>query len=223
MVADRVKQTKKCVVVLSGGVDSSTVAFWAKKQGYNVHGLSFKYGQIAAKEVEHARLIAQELGIPLRVIDLSSLKEIFVGVTSLCDENIEMTPGFSQPIIVPFRNAIFLSIAVAHASSIGATRIFYGAQGSDQPFYPDCRKEFYKSFETAARLGTDREITIEAPFSNVPKSTTIKQGSELGVPFDLTWSCYFDGPKHCGKCESCINRKKAFEEADIRDPTEYSE
>ncbi len=215
------KQKEKCVVVLSGGPDSVTVAYWAKKQGYDIYGLSYKYGQIASKEVEHAKLIAQKLGVPLKVIDLSSLKDIYVGVTSVCDKKIEMTESFSQPIIVPFRNAIFLSIAVAYAVSIGATKIFYGAQGSDEPFYPDCRKEFYKSFETTARLGTGEEITVEAPFSDVPKSAIMKRGLELGVPFELTWSCYLDGPKHCGKCESCMNRKRAFKEAQIQDPTEY--
>jgi len=214
-------ENEKCVVVISGGVDSSTVAFWAKNQGYHVHGLSFRYGQIAAKEVDHAQLITQQLGIPLKTLDLTVLKDIYVGVTSLCDETIEMTSEFSQPIIVPFRNAIFLSIAVAYAASIDATQIFYGAQGSDRPFYPDCRTEFYKAFETAARLGTKKEITIDAPFNTVSKAETIKRGAELGVPYQLTWSCYFDGAKHCGTCESCMNRKKAFEEAEIKDPTEY--
>lgn len=216
------KKSENCIVVLSGGPDSSTVAYWAKKQGYNVHGLSFNYGQIAVKELECAKLVAQKLEISLKIIDLTSLKDIFIGVTSLCDETIQMTPNFSQSIIVPFRNAIFLSIAVAYASSIDTTKIFYGAQGSDQTFYPDCRKEFYRSFQKAAKLGTDKEITIEAPFSNVSKSAIIKLGSELGVPFDLTWSCYLDGPKHCGKCESCVNRRKAFQEAEVQDPTEYS-
>ena len=133
-------EENKCVVVLSGGPDSSTVAYWAKNEGYDVYALTYKYGQIAEKEVKHAIMIAESLGVPIKVIDLSSLREIFVGVTSLCDENIEMTSTFSQPIIVPFRNAIFLSIAVAYAISIGAAKIFYGAQGSDEPFYPDCRK-----------------------------------------------------------------------------------
>jgi len=151
------------------------------------------------------------------------LKEIFAEVTSLCNERIPMTSSFSQPIIVPFRNAILLSIAVSYAVTIGATKVFYGAQGSDEPFYPDCRKEFYKSFEATAKLGTGQGIVIDAPFSNVPKSAIIKSGSELGVPFDLTWSCYLNGPKHCGKCESCINRKKAFREAGVKDPTEYLE
>lgn len=217
------EEKSRCVVVLSGGPDSTTVAYWAKEQGLDVHALSFKYGQIASKEVERAKIISQRLGIPHKIIDLSSLREIFMGVTSLCDKNIEMTSTFTDPIIVPFRNAIFLSIAVSYAVAIQAKKIFYGAQGSDERFYPDCRREFYQSFETAARLGTEREVSIEAPFSNVPKSEIIKKGKELGVPFELTWSCYLDGPKHCGKCESCINRKKAFKEAELVDPTEYIE
>jgi len=223
MVAEVMKKADRCVVVLSGGPDSATVAFWAKNQGYDVYGLSFNYGQIAEKEIRYARLIAQELEIRLRIIDISSLKEIFIGVTSLCDENIEMTQSFSQPIIVPFRNAIFLSIAVAYASSIDAKKIFIGAQSSDNPFYPDCRTAFYESFERTARLGTNKEMTIKAPFSDITKSALIKLGSKLGVPFHLTWSCYLGGSKHCGKCESCINRKKAFEEAEVIDPTEYIE
>lgn len=217
------KQTEKCVVILSGGLDSSTVAYWAKNQGYDLYAITYKYGQIATKEVEQAVKIAETMGIPIKSIDLSSLKEIFTGVTSLCDEGIPMTSSFSQPIIVPFRNAIFLSTTVAYAVSIGAKKIFYGAQGSDEPFYPDCRKEFYKSFEKAARLGTEQQITIESPFSDIPKSGVVKKGSKLGVPYHLTWSCYLNGPKHCGKCESCVNRKKAFKEAAVPDPTEYLE
>jgi 7-cyano-7-deazaguanine synthase len=217
------KEKTKCVVVLSGGPDSATVAYWAKKQGYNLSAVTFKYGQIATKETESAQKIAEKLGVPIKVIDLSTLKEVFGEVTSLCNADIPMTSSFSQPIIVPFRNAIFLSVAVSYAASIGADKIFYGAQGSDEPFYPDCRREFYKAFETAACLGTGAEISIEAPFSSRPKSETIRIGVELGVPFELTWSCYFNGLKHCGKCESCVNRKRAFNEAGIRDPTEYEE
>jgi 7-cyano-7-deazaguanine synthase len=156
-------------------------------------------------------------------VDVSSLSDIFTGVTSLCDRNIEMTQTFSDPIIVPFRNAIFLSVAVAYAISIDATKIFYGAHASDEPFYPDCRREFYKAFEKAAKLGTDKEITVEAPFSDLSKSEIVKLGTDLGIPLHLTWSCYLDGLKHCGKCESCANRKKAFKEAGIYDPTEYHE
>ena len=212
---------EKCVVVLSGGPDSTVVAYWAKKQEYDVHAITFKYGQIATKETENAQKIAEKLRVPIKIIDLSPLKAVFGEVTSLCNPDIPMTSSFSQPIIVPFRNAIFLSVAVSYAASICANKIFYGAHGSDEPFYPDCRREFYKAFEAAAKIGTGEDITVEAPFSDGPKSDILKRGLELGVPFELTWSCYFSGVKHCGKCESCMNRKRAFEEAQIQDPTEY--
>ena len=211
-------ENKKCVVVLSGGPDSAVVAFWAKKQGYQIYPITFKYGQIAQKETECAQKIAEKIGITTKIIDLSALKEIFSGVTSLCNTDIPLTSEFSPPIIVPFRNAIFLSAAVAYAVSVGADKIFYGAQGSDEPFYPDCRREFYEAFEKAAQLGTCQEITIKAPFSGRQKSDLIKIGAELGVPFELTWSCYLNGAKHCGKCESCVNRKKAFRGAGVSDP-----
>jgi 7-cyano-7-deazaguanine synthase len=211
----------RCVVILSGGPDSTIVAYWAKKQGYKVHAITFNYGQLAAREIKCARAIVERLGVHHMVVDLSSLREIYTGVTSLVDESVPMSSTFTDPLIVPFRNGIFLAVAVAYASTIGATKIFYGVHGSDEPFYPDCRKEFYNAFENAARLGTELDITIESPFSDSPKSEIIRKGSELEVPFDLTWSCYLEGPKHCGKCESCINRKRAFIEAATPDPTEY--
>jgi len=217
------KQTNKCVVVLSGGPDSTVVAYWAKSKGYDIHCLSFKYGQIAEKETKQATLIAQSLGVSIKVIDMNNLKELFMGVTSLCDRNIALTSTFSQPIIVPFRNAIFLSVAVSYAAGICAQHVFYGAHGSDAKFYPDCREEFYKSMEQTAKLGTEMDIEIKAPFSGIPKSELLKIGASLGVPFQLTWSCYLDGQTHCGKCESCVNRKNAFKEAGIVDPTAYVE
>lgn len=215
------ERNERCVVILSGGPDSTTVAYWAKAQGYKVHAITFNYGQIAQKEILYAAEVARSLKIPLKIMDLSSMREIYRGITSLVDERLPMTSSFSQPIIVPFRNGVFISVAVAYASTIGAQRIFYGAHGSDETAYPDCRKAFYKAFEEAARLGTEQEIVIEAPFSGVPKSAIIQRGSELGVPFQLTWSCYLNGSRHCGRCESCVNRRRAFDEAGIPDPTEY--
>jgi 7-cyano-7-deazaguanine synthase len=214
-------EKKKCVIVLSGGPDSATVAYWAKAQGYEIYPITFKYGQIAVKETEAAQKIVEKLGTNTKIIDLSELKSIFSGATSLVNREIPLTAEFSAPIIVPFRNALFLSAAVAYAVTVGAKEIFYGAQGSDEPFYPDCRREFYEAFEKAARLGTCEEIMIAAPFSGSTKAGLIKEGAKLGVPFELTWSCYLDGAKHCGKCESCVNRKKAFKEAGIEDPTKY--
>jgi 7-cyano-7-deazaguanine synthase len=214
-------KNKKCVVVLSGGPDSATVAYWAKQQGYQIYPITFNYGQIAVKETEIGQQIAAKLGTTTKIVDLSELKAVFGSVTALCNTDIPLTSEFSNPIIVPFRNAIFLSVAVAYASAVGAREIFYGAHGSDEPNYPDCRREFYEAFEKAARLGTDQDITIRAPFNGYRKSELLREAEELGVPLELTWSCYRDAKKHCGRCESCVNRKKAFQEAGITDPTMY--
>jgi 7-cyano-7-deazaguanine synthase len=199
------------------------VAYWAKKEGYELYPITFNYGQIAIKETQCAQKIAESLGIKTKIVDLSALKGVFGDVTSLCNSDIPLTAEFSQPIIVPFRNAIFLSVAVSYAVSVGVDKIFYGAHGSDEPFYPDCRREFYEAFEMAARLGTGENIKIHAPFSGKRKCEVIKKGVELGVPFEFTWSCYREADKHCGKCESCANRKKAFQEAGIADPTKYED
>jgi 7-cyano-7-deazaguanine synthase len=211
----------KCAVILSGGPDSVTVAYWAKSRGFDVHAVTFDYGQKAKIEISRAQEIAEAIGATHKVIDLSRLSEIYEGVTSLVDEDIEVTEEFSDPIIVPFRNGVFMAVTVAYAVGIGATHIFYGAHASDEPFYPDCRREFYEAFQEAARLGTETEMVIQSPFSDKPKSGIIRKAVELGVPLDRTWSCYLNGPVHCGRCESCNNRRNAFTEAGVQDPTEY--
>lgn len=212
----------RCVVILSGGPDSATAAYWAKSKGFDVHAVTFDYGQKAKIEIARAREIAETLGASHRVIDLSSLSEVYEGVTSLVDPGMEVTREFSDPIIVPFRNGVFMAVTVAYAVGVDASHIFYGAHASDEPFYPDCRREFYEAFQEAARLGTERELVIRSPFSDTPKSGVLREAVELGVPLDRTWSCYLDGPIHCGRCESCNNRRNAFIEAGIPDPTEYA-
>lgn len=212
---------KRAIVIFSGGPDSTTLLYLTMRRGYEVHPITFNYGQLAKKELEAAERISNLLGLKLKIIDLNSLRELFLGITSLVDERIPITEGFSKQLIVPFRNGIMLSIAIAYAQSMGAKYVFYGAQGSDVPFYPDCRPKFIKAFQRSARLGTDDKLIIKAPLIKMRKSEVIRLGSKLGVPFELTWSCYRNGERHCGICESCINRKRAFMEAGIRDPTEY--
>ena len=212
---------KRCVVILSGGPDSVTAAYWALEKGYEVHAITFNYGQKAQIEIKYAAEIAKTLGIIHRVIDLSNLSEIYEGVTSLVDSGIEVTGEFTDPIIVPFRNGVFLSIAVAYADGVGADLVLYGAHAGDEEFYPDCRREFYKAFQEAARLGTGKGITIMSPLSHLRKSGVLKEAARLGVPLEKTWSCYLPGPNHCGACESCNNRRRAFAEAGISDPTKY--
>ena len=155
------------------------------------------------------------------MVDLSNLSQIYHGVTSLVDKGLDVSSEFTDPIIVPFRNGVFMAVTVAFADGVGANHIFYGAHSSDEPFYPDCRREFYEAFQEAARLGTEREIFISSPYSNIKKSEVLVEAVRLGVPLDVTWSCYLNGSTHCGVCESCNNRKNAFREAGIKDPTEY--
>jgi 7-cyano-7-deazaguanine synthase len=173
-------------------------------------------------EIDYAHKICCKLGISHKIVDLSNLIEIYKGVTSLVDDDLRVTSEFTKPIIVPFRNGVFMAVAVAHSIGLGCDLILYGAHASDEPFYPDCRAEFYKAFEVAARLGTERQIIIDAPFNRSSKASLIREAVGLGVPLELTWSCYLPGPIHCGVCESCLNRKKAFKEAEIEDPTIYN-
>ena len=215
--------TGRCVVILSGGPDSTTTAYWARAQGYEVHAITFNYGQKAEIEVSWAAEIAEIMGINLKIVDLSNLRTIYEGVTSLVDEGMEVSGEFTEPIIVPFRNGVFMAVAVAYAQSIGAETIMYGAHAGDEAYYPDCRREFYQAFQEAARLGTETPITIVSPFSEIPKSGIIRKAVELGVPIEKTWSCYLPGPVHCGRCESCNNRRQAFKEAGVPDPTVYAE
>ncbi len=212
---------RKAVVIFSGGPDSTTLLYLTIKRGYKTYPITFDYGQIAKREIEAAKRIAEGLGLDLKIVDLGVLKDTYLGATSLVDERMPITREFSKQLIVPFRNGVMLSFAVAYAQSIGANYIFYGAQGSDELYYPDCRTSFVKAFQRSARLGTDSKLTIKAPFTKMKKSEVISLGKELGVPFEITWSCYRGRGRHCGVCESCINRKKAFLEAGVPDPTDY--
>lgn len=212
---------RKAVVVMSGGLDSATVLYYAKDRGYDPFPMTFDYGQIARAEIRSAEAISRRLGVPWALVDLSGLSRVYMGSTSLVDPRIEITKGFSKPIVVQFRNAILLAVAVAYAGNIGAGLVLYGAHASDAENYPDCREEFVEAMERAARAGTGSMISIEAPLISLKKSEVVRLGARLGVPFWLTWSCYRDGEAHCGSCESCVNRKRAFIEAGVEDPTVY--
>jgi len=214
---------ERAVVVLSGGPDSAVVLYLACTKGYHVNALTFDYGQLAEAEIVCAEELARRAGAEWKRFDLSSMRGIYMGATALTDEDLHITGEFASPLVAPFRNGIMLAIAVAYADSIGASIVLYGAQQSDAKHYPDCREGFVKAFEEAAKAGTDKDIRIKAPLISLSKTMVLKLGKELGVPFEMTWSCYRRGNKHCGICESCLNRKRAFAEACMSDPTEYSE
>jgi 7-cyano-7-deazaguanine synthase len=220
---------EKAIAIVSGGIDSCTLLYDLLNQNFETHALTFEYGQKHSKEIEAAKRITSKLGIDHKIIDISAVGEI-INSSSLI--NVELSiPKVPETVehydtlqstIVPNRNSIFLSLAIAYAVNIGANKVFYGAHASDRGVYPDCRREFVDAFAHAERLATDNfELTVEAPFVNVKKSDIVRLGSKLGVPFGLTWSCYQGGGTHCGTCSSCRERKRAFIEAGIKDPTEY--
>lgn len=215
----------KAVCLLSGGPDSAVVAAIAKREGYELYCLSFDYGQIAVKELDSARKIVDKLGTKEhKVVDISFLKDLYgSGVTALLDKNMQMPEKFEQSVIVPFRNGVLISISAAYAGAIGADVIFYGAQKGDVKFYPDCRQEFVSAISQAISSGTESNLTVRNPLVDKTKAEVIKLAVELGVPLEQTWSCYLNGDSHCGRCESCCNRKRAFKEARIEDPTTYSD
>ncbi|MEL9999334.1 MAG: 7-cyano-7-deazaguanine synthase QueC [Thermoplasmata archaeon] len=222
----------KAVVLLSGGLDSSTTLAIAINQGYEVYPITFKYGQRHSKELESAKKISNYYGLKLKIIDISLDK---IGGSALTDnydvpERKDISEiGDEIPITyVPARNTIFLSIALSYAEVIGAEKIFIGINALDYSGYPDCRPEYVEEFNKLSRLATKvgvegRPIEIVAPLIFLKKGEIIKKGIELGVPYELTWSCYRGGEKACGRCDSCLLRLKGFMEADEKDPLEYEE
>lgn len=219
------------VLIVSGGMDSVTLAHKYHKDGYDVALLSFDYGQRHKKELESARRCAERLGGSWRVVDLSDITGLLPG-SSLTDNSVAVPEGHyaadsMKATVVPNRNAIMLSVAWAHAVAIGASVVAFGAHGGDHFIYPDCRPDFFASLSDAFRLGNvgfgNPDLRLEAPFIESDKAKIAALGYELGVPFEDTWSCYKGGEHHCGKCGTCVERIEAFELAGVPDPTEYRE
>ena len=228
---------KKSVVLLSGGVDSATVLAVAKSLGYEVYALSFDYGQRHRVELESARRVAGASGVKEHLVISFSLRAI--GGSALTSDMDVPKKGQGGdhglnsagiPVTyVPARNTIFLSFALAWAETIGAADIFIGANAVDYSGYPDCRPEYLKAFENMANLATKASVEgkikfrIHAPLIMLSKAGIIRRGTELGVDYSLTWSCYDpvreqDRYAPCLKCDSCRFRARGFEEAGVKDP-----
>lgn len=220
---------KKAVVLVSGGLDSTTVLAMASSQGYDCYTMSFDYGQRHRIELEAAEDLSRRLGaIEHKTIKLD-LRAI--GGSALTDETIDVPEEETQGIpitYVPARNTVFLSIALGWAEVIGANKIFIGVNAVDYSGYPDCRPEYIKAFETMANLATKagvegQGLSIEAPLLKLSKAEIIQEGTKLGVDYSLTISCYqvSDQKLACGLCDSCRLRKQGFAEAGVKDPTKY--
>jgi len=216
----------RAVVLLSGGLDSSTTLAVARSRGYETLCLTMIYGQKHDREVDSARDVARSMGaIEHRIVELPT--EMFSGSSLTGKGEVPDGPTDGIPnTYVPARNLVFLSLAVAWAEFSGAQAVFIGVTSVDYSGYPDCRPEFIRSFEIAANLatreGTEGDgIRIEAPLLYLDKASIVNLGKELGLDHSLTWSCYKGGEKACGRCDSCRLRLKGFEEAGLVDPLEY--
>lgn len=215
----------KALVIFSGGLDSTTCLYWAKKKYGEVEALTFDYGSKHNEmEYNYACLQCLKLGVKLTKINIDFINNYFK--SDLLQSGGEIPDGYyneenMKSTVVPFRNGIMLSIATGFAESNGCDVIILGNHSGDHSIYPDCRKEFIDGMKKAIFEGTDEHIEVVSPFCNINKIDIVKIGTELGVDFSLTYSCYKGNEKHCGKCGTCQERKEAFEKAGIIDPTEY--
>ncbi|MFC7136980.1 7-cyano-7-deazaguanine synthase QueC [Halobaculum litoreum] len=220
------------VVLVSGGMDSATTAYEARERGYDLHFLHTSYGQTTeSKEFACAEALRDEMGVAdFLHIETDHLARI--GASSLTDDSMAVADADMDAdadeipsSYVPFRNANLLSMAVSYAEANGCEAVFVGAHSEDYAGYPDCRPEFFAAFEAMVDVGTKPEtsIGVVVPFVEDSKTDIAERGTELGVPYDLTWSCYRDEAPACGTCDSCAFRLQAFQRLGLEDPIAYEE
>lgn len=222
----------KAVVLLSGGLDSTTALAVAKSRGFDCYALTVKYGQLHQVELEAARRVAAALGVAEhRVIEID-LAQLAASALTTHDVPVPKDRSLAEigaagdvpPTYVPARNTVLLALALAWAESLGARDIFVGVNVLDASGYPDCRPEFIRAFEALAQVATRAGgFTIHAPLIELTKAQIIELGTKLGVDYAMTHSCYDPAPDSaaCGRCDACQLRRKGFAEAGISDPTRY--
>ena len=221
---------KKAVLVFSGGIDSVCAASYLKSK-YELYGISFSYGQKANREIVTAKLFAKKLGLKKhKVVNIGFMKDLYGDSNVLTSSKRKIPSKFDYSIVVPIRNAVFLSIASAWAYTLDASLVGYGAHTGDKN-YPDCRPTFSNKLQDSfnegemdgIKTGIRRKLELWSPFKeHLSKSDLITLGFKtLGKSIFKTWSCYSSGKYHCGVCESCNNRKIAFDTAGIKDETKY--
>lgn len=222
----------KAVVLLSGGLDSTTTMAYAISKGYEVVPLTISYGQRHARELRSAKAVAEHYKVKQHV--MTDLDLSFLTTSALTSKAVDVPQRASVEDIseeipvtyVPARNIIMLSIAAGLCETIGGEAIFIGANAVDYSGYPDCRPEFLEAFQHVLRVGTKagvegRPIRVEAPILKMSKGEIVALAKKLDAPLHLTWSCYRGGEEACGHCDSCILRLKGFREAGLEDPVPY--
>jgi 7-cyano-7-deazaguanine synthase len=215
----------KVVVLCSGGMDSVTALHWARKEQTVSAAVSFDYGsKHNPREIPFAAEHAAQLGVRYEVVPLHFMNRLFA--SDLLAGGGDIPEGHYEAenmkqTVVPFRNAIMLSIATGFAESIGAEGLVIAAHGGDHTIYPDCREDFMRAMGDSMRLGTYANVQLLRPFITMTKGGIATLGAKLGVDFAHTYSCYKGGAVHCGKCGTCVERREAFAQAGLKDPTVY--
>jgi 7-cyano-7-deazaguanine synthase len=215
----------KTVLTLSGGMDSAVLLYQLKQQGYEVYALSVDYGQRHRRELDAAARLCEITDTPHEVADLSGLSRLMSG-SALTDDSVAVPDGHyaaqsMKVTVVPNRNMLLLATAAAWAISLKADCVSYAAHAGDHTIYPDCRPEFADRLGEAIELADWHPVRLLRPFIAMTKAEIASLGATLGVPFAQTWSCYKGLPRHCGTCGTCTERKEAFADAGLTDPTDY--
>jgi 7-cyano-7-deazaguanine synthase len=218
----------KSVVLLSGGMDSTTLLYdvCSKRERENVSAVSFNYGQKHVLELECAQKTCRKLGISHKIIDISFFSDIAPSALTSKDKNIPLGNYQEESMkqtVVPNRNMVLLSIAGSYAIGISAKELYYGAHNGDHAIYPDCRSEFVEEMRKVFCLCDWDKLYLQVPYININKIDILKIGTKLKVDYSLTKTCYQSGPLACGKCGSCVERLEAFKLNDLVDPVRYEE
>jgi 7-cyano-7-deazaguanine synthase len=214
----------KVVVIYSGGMDSFTVLNKARKEGFEVYAISFNYGQRHDKELDYASRACDKLGIEHKVIDISSVNQILGG--SALTDDIDVPEGHYEEesmktTVVPNRNMMMLSMAVAYAVAIEAEAVYFGAHSGDHAIYPDCRTRFVEAMNAVCKIANYQSVEVRAPYLDSSKIEILNDGLAMGLDYGLSWTCYNGREKACGKCGACQERLEAFDRNNAIDPIEY--
>ncbi|WP_232385637.1 7-cyano-7-deazaguanine synthase QueC [Methanoregula boonei] len=214
----------KAVLILSGGMDSTTLLYDLIDQGYEVSAITFDYHQKHKKEIACAQKTCAKLSIPHKIVNLSVLNDLAPSSLTRADRDVpegHYAEESMKQTVVPNRNMVFLSLAASYAIGIGAGHLFYAAHAGDHAIYPDCRPVFVSAMSTAFHLCDWNDLVLQVPYLMLSKGDIAKKGIGLGVDYANTWSCYKGKERSCGKCGACTERLEAFREAGAADPLEY--
>ncbi|GAB2797991.1 7-cyano-7-deazaguanine synthase QueC [Halomonas shantousis] len=217
--------SSRAVVIYSGGMDSFTVLHRAIVDGFEVHALSFDYGQRHARELDVARRVCEQLGVAHQIVDIRAIHGL-IGNSALTDTSRVIPSGDYDShnlaaTVVPNRNMILLSLAIAQAVNIEATVVFYGAHGGDHVLYPDCRPEFVERMNDVAAIANFEAVEIRAPYLRRSKADILADGIAMQLDYSQTWTCYRGEAEACGECGSCRERLAAFAAHGLHDPLPY--